>query len=54
MATQHQVHEGHAHEHGTGCGHVAVPHGDHVDYVHDGHLHREHQGHWDEHLSSAP
>src|SRR5690349_9642680 len=24
----------HGHEHGDGCGHPAVPHGDHVDYVH--------------------
>ena len=29
----------HAHEHGDDCGHPAVPHGDHVDYVHDGHRH---------------
>ena len=26
----------------TDCGHVAVPHGDHVDYVHDGHRHAAH------------
>ena len=42
------THADHDHKHGSNCGHVAVPHGDHVDYVHDGHLHREHQGHWDE------
>ena len=29
----------HAHEHGEDCGHLAVEHGDHVDYVHDGHRH---------------
>ncbi len=29
----------HLHHHGPGCGHVAVKHGDHVDYLHDGHLH---------------
>ena len=29
--------------------HVAVPHGDHVDYVHDGHRHGGHDGHWDDH-----
>ena len=29
----------HPHEHGEDCGHVAVRHGDHVDYVHDGHRH---------------
>lgn len=26
------------HIHGPGCGHLAVVHGDHVDYLHDGHL----------------
>ena len=39
----------HDHQHGQDCGHVAVPHGDHVDYVHDGHRHSEHDGHWDDH-----
>jgi hypothetical protein len=29
----------HSHQHGPGCGHTAVQHGDHVDYLHDGHLH---------------
>lgn len=29
----------HPHEHGPGCGHKAVRHGDHSDYLHDGHLH---------------
>jgi zinc transport system permease protein len=43
------VDEDHAHEHGEGCGHVAVPHGDHVDYVHDGHRHAVHDSHYDEH-----
>jgi hypothetical protein len=28
---------------------VAVPHGDHVDYIHDGHRHVRHDGHWDDH-----
>ena len=32
----------HPHDHGKDCGHVAVPHGDHVDYVHDGHRHAAH------------
>jgi hypothetical protein len=31
----HATHADHAHTHGTGCGHTAVPHGDHVDYAHD-------------------
>jgi len=29
----------HSHQHGAGCGHTAVKHGDHVDFLHDGHLH---------------
>jgi zinc transport system permease protein len=43
------VPETHAHQHGEACGHHAVPHGDHVDYVHDGHRHAVHGGHYDEH-----
>ncbi|MCW2844948.1 MAG: hypothetical protein JWN22_2864 [Nocardioides sp.] len=39
----------HPHEHGDACGHIAVAHGDHVDYVHDGHRHAEHGKHYDEH-----
>ena len=41
--------ETHAHEHGPGCGHPALVHDDHVDYLHDGHRHAPHQGHYDEH-----
>lgn len=43
------VPETHGHQHGTECGHPAVPHGDHVDYVHDGHRHAPHGAHYDEH-----
>lgn len=43
------AHSGHEHQHGEGCGHTAVRHGDHVDYLHDGHLHHAHEGHYDEH-----
>jgi zinc transport system permease protein len=43
------VPEEHAHQHSDDCGHPAVPHGDHVDYVHDGHRHAVHGGHYDEH-----
>jgi zinc transport system permease protein len=43
------VGEPHRHEHGPGCGHPAVEHGDHVDYIHDGHRHAAHGGHYDEH-----
>ncbi len=39
----------HDHDHGPGCGHLAVPHDDHVDYVHDGHRHAPHGSHYDEH-----
>jgi zinc transport system permease protein len=39
----------HPHEHGEGCGHPAVRHGDHVDYVHQGHRHASHGDHYDEH-----
>jgi zinc transport system permease protein len=43
------VGEPHGHAHGPGCGHPAVEHGDHVDYIHDGHRHAVHGGHYDEH-----
>jgi zinc transport system permease protein len=39
----------HPHAHGPECGHLAVPHDDHVDYVHDGHRHAPHGSHYDEH-----
>jgi zinc transport system permease protein len=39
----------HPHEHGEHCGHPAVRHGDHIDYVHDGHRHASHGDHYDEH-----
>ena len=38
----------HRHQHGDGCGHQAVKHDDHVDYIHDGHRHRIHGKHVDE------
>ena len=44
-----KTHENHDHTHGPDCGHVAVRHGDHVDYLHDGHRHAKHGDHWDEH-----
>jgi|SRR5436309_2439659 hypothetical protein len=47
----HDVHEGpHPHEHGSDCGHTAVRHDDHVDYLHGGHLHHPHEEHVDEHV----
>ncbi len=38
-----------SHVHGPDCGHEAVPHGDHIDYLVDGHLHHPHDGHCDNH-----
>jgi hypothetical protein len=46
--SDHDIHEDHTHVHGEGCGHVAVSHGDHADYIHDGHTHCKHDGHYDE------
>jgi zinc transport system permease protein len=43
------VEQPHRHEHGPHCGHTAVEHGDHVDYLHDGHRHASHGEHYDEH-----
>ncbi len=37
------------HTHGPGCGHEAVPHGDHTDYLVEGHLHHPHGDHCDDH-----
>jgi len=37
------------HVHSATCGHAAVPHGDHVDYLVDGHLHHPHGDHCDTH-----
>jgi zinc transport system permease protein len=48
-AAPHRSADQHAHQHGEDCGHPAVPHGDHVDYVHDGHRHAVHGEHYDEH-----
>lgn len=42
-------HHDDTHEHGPDCGHEAVEHGDHVDYVVDGHLHHPHGDHCDDH-----
>ena len=37
------------HVHGASCGHAAVPHGDHTDYLVDGVLHHPHANHCDDH-----
>jgi hypothetical protein len=49
LARHHLPHAGHMHVHAEGCGHAAVPHGDHVDYVHGSHRHAGHHVHYDEH-----
>lgn len=49
MSDPCKVHAEHAHAHGEGCGHTAIRHLDHVDYLHDGHLHHLHGDHIDEH-----
>ena len=48
--SEHRIHTEHPHTHGPGCGHAAIQHEDHQDYVHDGHLHFLHDGHVDEHV----
>jgi zinc transport system permease protein len=45
---EHEVAQ-HNHQHGDDCGHLAVEHGDHVDYVHGAHRHAAHGEHYDEH-----
>ena len=45
----HCAGHGSGHKHGPGCGHEAVPHGDHIDYLVDGHLHHPHGDHCDDH-----
>jgi zinc transport system permease protein len=49
LADEHVPAEQHVHVHDEQCGHPAVPHDDHVDYLHEGHLHAPHGRHYDEH-----
>lgn len=37
------------HTHGPDCGHEAIKHGDHMDYIVDGRLHHQHGDHCDDH-----
>jgi zinc transport system permease protein len=46
---RHHEAEEHLHDHDPECGHEAVPHEDHLDYLHDGHRHAVHGSHYDEH-----
>jgi hypothetical protein len=41
-------HDG-GHRHGPNCGHEAVPHGDHTDYLVGNRLHHPHGDHCDDH-----
>ncbi|MGB1130281.1 MAG: hypothetical protein ACPG4K_09525 [Haloferula sp.] len=43
MEQKSSCHGNHEHQHGPGCGHTGIKHGDHVDYVHDGHLHHQNE-----------
>lgn len=40
-------HPNHDHRHGSGCGHTAIEHDGHIDYLHDGHLHHMYGDHVD-------
>ena len=46
---RHNEAELHEHEHGPNCGHPAIEHEHHVDYLHGGHRHAPHEDHYDEH-----
>jgi len=52
MDTNCKAHGTHNHTHGTQCGHQAVMHENHTDYLHDGHMHHVHGEHVDEHSLS--
>ena len=47
---EHRAH-GHesTHQHGPDCGHEAIPHGDHIDYLVNGRMHHPHGDHCDDH-----
>ena len=49
LRSRHPHVEDHPHDHGPGCGHEVVVHGDHLDYIHGGHRHAAHGAHYDEH-----
>ncbi len=41
------------HAHNSKCGHAAVPHAGHLDYLVEGHLHHAHNSHCDDHGTLA-
>jgi hypothetical protein len=44
----HQPHEARPHVHDRFCGHPAVTHEDHLDFLHDGRVHHAHGDHVDD------
>ncbi len=44
----HHPLEQHPHVHDRFCGHAAIPHEGHVDFLHDGHVHHVHEDHVDD------
>ena len=46
------AHKNHEHKHSSTCGHKAIHHDDHIDYLHENHLHHMHGDHIDEHVLS--
>lgn len=49
QAEEHMPEDGSKHRHGPGCGHEAIEHGDHTDYVHEGRRHFWNRDHWEHH-----
>ena len=49
LVAPHTITEDHPHRHAPGCGHLAMQHGDHTDFIHEGHRHAIHANHYDEH-----
>ncbi|MCL6271873.1 hypothetical protein M3P05_18300 [Sansalvadorimonas sp. 2012CJ34-2] len=48
--SQHKTHSHPEHVHGEGCGHTAIRHNGHIDYIHDGHLHHPNKDYYEEHV----
>src|SRR5215211_5660246 len=46
LVAPHTVTESHHHSHAPGCGHPAVQHRDHTDFMHEGHRHAAHADHY--------
>lgn len=44
-----RTHDNHDHKHGNDCGHQAIVHQDHIDYLHDGCLHHPSASGMEEH-----